>query len=138
MKKAVFVDTAAWLALINKSDTLHKTAKKIRNSLLNQNAKFIITDYIIVEIANSLNRIPARESAIHLINSIMASRNIEVVVVDKEVFREAWELYSSRTDKEWSMTDCTTFVIMNRRQITEAFTSDRHFEQAGFTILLKE
>lgn len=136
MKQTVFADTAAWLALINKSDTLHKKAKKVRDSLLNHNSQFVVTDYIVVEIANSLSRIPFRESAINLINSMTASKNIEIVEIDKEVYKEAWELYSSRTDKEWSLTDCTSFIIMNRRRMTEAFTSDRHFEQAGFKILL--
>ena len=138
MKQTVFADTAAWLALINKSDTMHKKAKKIRDSLLTHNARFVVTDYVIVEIANSLSRIPFRESAIHLIKSMTASRNIEIVEIDKTVYGEAWELYSGRTDKEWSLTDCTSFIIMNRNRITEAFTSDRHFEQSGFTILLKE
>lgn len=138
MKQIVFADTAAWLALINKSDTLHKKAKKIRDSLLNHDSQFVVTDYVIVEIANSLSRIPFRESAVHLVNSMTASKNIEIVEIDKEVYKEAWRLYSSRTDKEWSLTDCTSFIIMNRRQINEAFTSDHHFEQAGFTILLQE
>jgi len=64
------------------------------------------------------------------------SKNIEIVEIDKEIYKEAWNLYSSRNDKEWSLTDCTSFIVMNRRRITEAFTSDRHFEQAGFKILL--
>lgn len=136
MKQTVFADTAAWLALINKSDTLHKKAKKVRDDLLNHNSQFVVTDYVVVEIANSLSRIPFRESAINLINSMTTSKNIEIIEVDKEIYKEALNLYSARTDKEWSLTDCTSFIIMNRRRITEAFTSDRHFEQAGFKILL--
>ena len=136
MKQTVFADTAAWLALINKSDTLHKKAKKIRDGLLDHNSQFVVTDYVIVEIANSLSRIPFRESAINLINAMTVSKNIEIVEIDKEIYKEAWNLYSSRNDKEWSLTDCTSFIVMNRRRITEAFTSDRHFEQAGFKILL--
>lgn len=136
MRRAVFVDTAAWLALINKSDTLHAEAKKIRNNLLNNNIRLVVTDYIIVEIANALSRVPLREAAIQLIDSIKLSKDIEVVQVDTEIYAKAWELYSGRVDKEWSLTDCTSFIVMARKKITEAFTSDRHFEQAGFKILL--
>lgn len=55
MKKPVFVDTAAWLALLNKSDTLHEKAKKIRNKLVKERRQFVLTDYVIVEIANALS-----------------------------------------------------------------------------------
>ena len=47
-----------------------------------------------------------------------------------------WELYSNRLDKDWGMIDCISFVIMQERNLTEAFTSDHHFEQAGFNVLL--
>lgn len=138
MKHTVFADTAAWLALINKSDTLHAKAGKIRKSLLHDNTRLIVTDYVIVEIANALSRVPFRAVAVRLIDSIKTSRDIEIIDVDKEVYDRAWSLYSQRVDKEWSFTDCASFVVMNSKKITEAFTSDRHFEQAGFKILLGE
>ena len=51
--------------------------------------------------------------------------------------QEAIELYNNRPDKSWSLTDCTSFILMRSRGITQALTADRHFEQAGFTALLK-
>lgn len=89
MRHPIFADTAAWLALINKSDAMHKKAKKIRDSMLIYNTRFVVTDYVIVEIANALSRLPFRESAVQLINSITASKNIEIVEIDKEVYNEA-------------------------------------------------
>jgi len=136
--KAIFIDTAAWLALINKTDALHEKAKKIRNRLLKESVQLLVTDYILVEIANTLSRIPFRTSAIQLINFIQASSNIQLVEINREIYGEAWEMYRSRLDKEWSLTDCTSFVIMNRVGIKDAFTSDHHFEQAGFNILMKD
>jgi predicted nucleic acid-binding protein len=44
---------------------------------------------------------------------------------------------ASRPDKDWSLTDCISFVVMENQDITEALTADRHFVQAGFTALLK-
>ena len=138
MNQIVFVDTSAWLALINKSDVFHVKAKNIRDILLRDNIQFIVTDYVIVEVANSLSKIPWRSSAIQLINSIQLSENIRVVEINKEIYNEAWGLYSNRTDKEWGLTDCASFVVMKRYAITIAFTNDHHFEQMGFNILLKE
>jgi hypothetical protein len=53
------------------------------------------------------------------------------------LFEAGLRLYSDRPDKDWSLTDCTSFVVMKRLRITEALTADRHFEQAGFKVLLK-
>lgn len=138
MRPVVFVDTSAWLALVNKSDTFHLKAKEIRDTLLRNRATFVITDFIIVEIANCLSRIPFRSTAIQLISFIKASEDIEIVSIDKEIYDESWSLYCSHQDKEWGLTDCTSFVVMNHNQIKEAFSTDHHFEQAGFKIFLKE
>ena len=53
-----------------------------------------------------------------------------------ELFDRGCELYTSRSDKEWSLTDCISFVVMKERGLTDALTPDRHFEQAGFKVLL--
>jgi predicted nucleic acid-binding protein len=138
MTPLVFVDTSAWLALVNKSDIFHLKAKEIRDNLVKNKVKFVVTDYIIVEIANCLSRIPLRSAAIQLISFIKASEQIEIVPIGREIYDEAWDLYSRHQDKEWGFTDCTSFVVMNRNGIKQAFTTDHHFEQAGFTILLKD
>ena len=137
MKQAVFVDTSAWLALINEADTDHVKAKTIRDNLLRSKKRFIVTDYIIVEIANSLCKTRWRSHAVKLINSIRETDSIEVVEIDKEILGNAWNMYSTRTDKEWSLTDCVSFVVMKKHGIRDAFTNDLHFEQAGFYILVK-
>ena len=138
MRPIVFVDTSAWLALVNRSDSFHFKAKDTRDNLLKDKAKCFVTDFVIVEIANCLSRVPFRSSAIKLISSIKTSGDIELVRIEQEIFDEAWNLYCSHQDKEWSFTDCTSIVVMNRSGISEAFSTDHHFEQAGFTILLKE
>jgi uncharacterized protein len=55
----------------------------------------------------------------------------------QELFDQGVELYAARTDKQWSLTDCISFVVMRQYRVTEALTGDRHFEQAGFTAMLK-
>jgi predicted nucleic acid-binding protein len=61
---------------------------------------------------------------------------MEVIPVSAGLFAAGWALYSQRLDKEWGLTDCISFSVMIERQITDAFTSDHHFEQAGFRKLL--
>jgi len=104
VKKPVFVDTAAWLALLNKSDALHEKAKRLRNKLVRERRQFLLTDYIIVGFANALSRVPFRQTAVQIISLMQSSANTMVVRVDKEIFGEAWRLYSEWLDKEWSFT----------------------------------
>jgi len=138
MKQTVFVDTSAWLALINEADTDHAAAKTIRDKLLHNKKRFLVTDYIIVEIANSLCKTRWRSHAVQLINSIRETDSFEVVEIDKEVLDDAWDMYSARADKEWSLTYCVSFVVMKKHGIRDAFTNDHHFEQAGFAVLVKK
>ena len=137
MKRKVFVDTSAWLALVNKSDAAHQKARKVRDALLKDHIQFVVTNYVILEIANALSRVPHRETAVKLINVIEITGNIQIVEIDREIYKEAWRVYSAYLDKNWSLTDCTSFEVMKKRRITEAFTTDKHFEQAGFDILMK-
>jgi hypothetical protein len=62
---------------------------------------------------------------------------VHIVSPSDEQFRRGKELYARRSDKEWSLTDCISFLVMQEHALTEALTADHHFEQAGFAILLK-
>jgi uncharacterized protein len=62
---------------------------------------------------------------------------VEVVAQTSIQFREALELFASRADKEWSLTDCASFNLMRERGVSEALAHDHHFEQAGFVALLR-
>ena len=73
---------------------------------------------------------------INLLHGIEESSRIEVVHVPPELYAKGWELYSNRLDKDWGVIDCISFVIMQERNLTQALTSDHHFEQVGFKILL--
>ena len=81
-------------------------------------------------------RIP-RPATVAFIERLKTSPYVEVVHVDAVLDGEAWQLLRSRQDKEWSLVDCASFVLMTRRGILEALTTDHHYEQAGFVRLLK-
>jgi len=135
--KTVFIDTVAWLALVNKSDALHQRARAVCDDLIRSGVSGIVSDYVLVETANALSRPPLRSAAVKLISAIQTAEDIRVIAVTRELYMKAWKLYSDRADKTWGLTDCASFVIMQEYGIKDAFTADRHFEQAGFRILLK-
>ena len=64
-------------------------------------------------------------------------KSTKVIPLERTLFQAGLDLYETRLDKDWGLTDCINFVVMQREGITEAFTSDKHFEQAGFIRLLK-
>jgi hypothetical protein len=104
--------------------------------LRRQNALLTTTDFVLVEVANSLSAPAFRSQTIALIDGLRALRNVNIVPASAPLLAEGWQLYCSRPDKEWSLTDCVSFVVMRQENITQAFTSDHHFEQAGFVKLL--
>jgi len=71
-----------------------------------------------------------------LLNSLHAAPGVEIVASDSGLFDRGCQLYLSRLDKEWSLTDCISFVVMRERGLSDALTSDNHFEQAGFRALM--
>lgn len=138
MNKTVLVDTSGWLAVVNKADDLHASALRIKRALMERKAMLITTDFIVIETANSLSRPPLRKLAIELINFIRESGEVVIEHANQHIVDSSWDLFKTRTDKEWSLTDCASFVVMKKYGIQEAFTNDHHFEQAGFDVLLKK
>jgi len=138
MPKKVFVDSVAWIALINKSDNFHERSNEVKRQLENDKCKLITTEFVLLEVANELSSPPTRDRAIRYINGLKHLSNLTIIEANNELFQLGWLLYSKRLDKEWSLTDCISFVIMQRDGMTQAFTNDHHFEQAGFIKLIKE
>lgn len=135
----IFADTAGWGHLIDPTQARHVQAAILYRMGRQQGRKFITTNYILTELIALLTsplRIP-RPTIITFINSLKTSPYVEIVHIDATLDEQAWRLLSQRQDKEWSLVDCASFVLMQRRGLLEAFTTDEHFEQAGFIRLLK-
>jgi predicted nucleic acid-binding protein len=135
----LFADTSGWANLIDISQPFHSNTVQIYQNARAQKRKIITTSYIISELVALLSsplHIP-RSQAIAFIQGLKNSPYVEVIYISQEIDTSAWELLTQRPDKEWSLVDCSSFVVMQQRKITEALTSDRHFEQAGFIRLLK-
>ena len=72
-----------------------------------------------------------------MMDNLRSAEDIEIVPASSELFSKGFAFFTSRPDKDWSFTDCISFVVMRERGITNALTADHHFEQAGFVALLK-
>jgi uncharacterized protein len=131
--KPVFADTVYYLALINPRDHFAAAAAQFTADFA---GAFVTTAWVLAEVANSLSRGPNRGLFVELYRDLTDDTRVTVVPPGQHLFDEAVELYSQRRDKEWSLTDCASFLVMRRYGLTDALTADHHFEQAGFTILL--
>ncbi|MBW4580925.1 MAG: PIN domain-containing protein [Tildeniella nuda ZEHNDER 1965/U140] len=134
--KRIFVDAVAWIALLNSRDSLHQTAKQLMMSFQQQNVSLVTTEFVLLEVADALSSPASREVTVAYVKRLRVLNRLEIIPVSQTLLFEGWTLYSQRPDKEWGLTDCISFVVMSQQQLTQAFTSDRHFKQAGFANLL--
>jgi predicted nucleic acid-binding protein len=139
MARIVFWDTVAFVALGNRDDSLHNAAIGVSLMLSREGALALTTDAVLTEVANTFSKVALRPTAQRLIQSFQQSVTMgraQIVQVNEALWQRGWQLFLERADKDWGLTDCISFVVMQEQQLTDAFTSDRHFEQAGFARLL--
>lgn len=129
----ILVDTAFVLALINERDQFHDRAQELADVFAGQS--LLITDAVSLEIGNAMAR-GFKQQAIAIINDFIVSDEVEVFYYSAQIFGEAFALYKKYKDKEWSLVDCISFIVMRERGIKQALTFDHHFEQAGFTAIM--
>ncbi len=137
-REKVFIDTAAFIGILVDKDENHKSAIEVMSDLRAKKARLFITEAVLFEFANALSAIEFRARVISFIDTLRKLTSFEIVPTNADLFENALRLYRERPDKEWSLTDCASFVVMKERGINLAFTSDKHFEQAGFTRLLEK
>jgi uncharacterized protein len=137
VRSEVFLDSAYALALAAPSDQLHAWAVALAEQLEAEQTRLVTTMAVLLEIGNALSKRRYRAAAVQLLSALEADTLVEVVPLSPALDADAFRLYSERPDKEWGLIDCVSFVVMEARGITEALTSDEHFEQAGFQALLR-
>ena len=132
----VFLDTGGLLGVLNAADRLHDQATRAFETLGRGNRPLITTDWVLAELGNSLARLPVRPLGVELIRRLLAEPWARVVFVDEALLGRGLERYAGYTDKAWGLVDCVSFEVMSETSCRDAFTNDRHFEQAGFRRLL--
>lgn len=132
--KRIFADSFFFFALLNPRDPAH--AKALDFSRHNR-GPLATTAWVLTELADGLASTPQRQVFRRVTDDFEANRANLIVPANVETFEKGMDLYHSRPDKPWSLTDCISFVVMNEEGIVEALTGDHHFEQAGFRPLLR-
>jgi predicted nucleic acid-binding protein len=126
---AVFADT------FNPNDELHQRAREQTEKL---SGPFITTEWVLLELANYLRKTEQRQLFTALYDDLRHDGRVTIVPVSSEVFEEGVDRYKDRPDKDWSLTNCISFLLMEQNAIDDALAADHHFEQAGFKILLSD
>jgi predicted nucleic acid-binding protein len=135
----LFCDTSGWGHLVDPAQAHHSLATSLYRTARENKTRVVTTNYIITELValfTSPLRIP-RPTTIAFIESVKSSPHVEIVHIDQTLDIRSWELLANRQDKDWSLVDCASFVVMRERGIEGALTTDHNFEQAGFIRLLR-
>ena len=135
----VFADTSGWASFFLEDDPHHAKAYSLIEQWKQRNVQDVTTNYVLSELIVLLSgsRGQQRSVVLNFIETIRSDDRVEIVHVDELLDEKAWQLLADRSDKEWSLVDAVSFIVMEERNLSEAFTADHHFEQAGFVRLLK-
>lgn len=132
----IFLDTSFILALENRDDLFHERAKQVDRELMREDCVLLLHWGILLEIGDGYARVDRREKGFRLLDTLRQEDGYRIVPLTDSLLAEAASLYQQRSDKNWGLTDCVSFVLMQREGITESLTADVHFRQAGFKALL--
>lgn len=130
----VFADAFYFVARLNRHDQHHERVVTFSREF---RSHILTTDWVLMEVADALAKSECRSRIRDFTLHLRQASGCEVVPTSRALLDRALELYHQHKDKEWTLTDCVSFVIMRECGITEALTEDRHFVQAGFTVLFK-
>lgn len=131
---SLFVDSFYFFAILNPKDSAHARAIEFSRQ---HTAPLVTTTWVFTEVADGLAKGVDRTPVRRIVTAFRAVPGNQVVETSDELFEKGFDLYDDRSDKEWSLTERISFIVIEHRGIMEALTGDHHFEQAGFTALLK-
>ena len=129
------MDTAGWIACTDAADRAHERALTSRDRCLEEGGVLVTTDYIVDETLTLLRVRGGLRVAEAWLGEVDSSPHLRWEFISPERADKARALFFRYTDKEFSFTDCTSFVVMRELRLRDALTTDHHFAQAGFLTL---
>lgn len=130
---AVLADTFFHLALLDENEPAHERA--LAESKISRH--IVTTEFILLELGNACARAEDHADFLALVAGMRGSPRVKIIPLGPELFNRGLERMRERSDKDWSLTDCISFVAMKDEGLREALTGDQHFEQAGFLGVVK-
>ncbi len=130
-----FVDASFLFARVLSDDVNHERARAWERCV---RGRPLTTEYVLFELADGLSAPALRALAVETLELIRSHPGIAVLPASTALMDEGLALYHLHSDKQWGLTDCVSFAVMRRQKMTDALSSDRHFERAGFWALLRE
>jgi uncharacterized protein len=129
----LLLDTSGLLCYIHSNEPQHLSAVKAFDTAYTYlTHSYVLSEFVALAQVRNLLRI----DALTFVTDLLEYPDIETIWVDEELHQEAVNLLMNRMDKTYSLCDAVSFVLMRRRGLTDALTTDRHFEQEGFVRLL--
>lgn len=136
MASDVFIDTSGFYSLLVRNDDQHDQAGKVMRGAAEARRRFVTSDYVVDETATLLQARGLARLIIPLFESIFASSACRMIWMDADRFHRTRAYFLRNLGRDWSFTDCATFVLMKELRIREALTKDSHFDSAGLVALL--
>jgi len=134
----VYIDTWAWYALVDATNSKHFVAKKFSQTLAEQNSSLFTSNFVVAETVNLIRYKLGLSRTLMFrdrLQDFISSGFLQVVRVDIAIEKSAWQILEYYTDQDFSFTDCTSFAIMRQFKIDMAFTQDHHFRVMGFVTM---
>ena len=136
MANEIFADSSGFFALLVKADDRHSAASRLLHGA-RRRRRFVTTDYVLDETATLLKSRGHGHLVHGFFDTVMTSDACRIEWMDPERFRDVQAFFLKYGDQAWSFTDCFSFRIMKELRLRDALTKDRHFQDAGFVVLLK-
>ena len=130
----VFADTSYYVALLLKNDSRHARAVELT---IENTGPVLTTSWILSELGSFLSPLPTRQLFVDLVKDLQNDAGVIIANASMAQFNAGLEIYAGRSDKAWSLVDCISFQVMREKGLSNAWTTDHHFEQAGFHAMLK-
>jgi predicted nucleic acid-binding protein len=134
----LFLDASFTIALAVPKDNYHTRALVLMDRILAERPHLVTTRSVLLEIGDRLGKVQNRAKAVQALVALESDPLVQIVPLSIVLYESAFQLFQTRPDKEWGMTDCVSFVVMQEMGLMSSLTADRHFREAGFRALLRD
>jgi predicted nucleic acid-binding protein len=129
-----FADTFYYIALLSDRDEAHEYVVELNKTLT---GGIVTTQWVLTEVGDAFSASDQRPLFLELLEVLESDPDTLILEASAGLFERGVDLYRRRPDKDWPLTDCISFVVMEEQKLTLALTGDHHFEQAGYVAVLE-